>query len=245
MSSAARTTNPHWRSVPLLAVFLGLASAASAGGFRISPTIGDVGPNQRFASFKVHNPGAEPLTLQISGHDWRQSNGVDQLQASDRLLVVPPLVTISPRADQIIRVALRADRPSHELAFRLHMLEVLPPPPPGFVGVRTAVRVNLPLFFAPSIARDELQWQAALDSDGEIRLTAINSGTRHARLQGINVRDETGQLLTEQQGPIYILPAQSRSWALPATPVPEPSRLLIQTADGARQMEHSVVVRPY
>ena len=62
----------------------------------------------------------------------------------------PPIATIAPDKEQIIRVGLRrAPDKERELSYRLFLQEVPAPPKPGFQGLQVALRVGLPVFVQP------------------------------------------------------------------------------------------------
>lgn len=230
--------------LPVISLLALASTASAAGGFRVTPILGDVAPDRQVPTFRVHNSATSPLTVQISGHDWQQSDNVDVVVPSDRLLVVPPLATIAPGDTQVVRVALKDDRPASELSFRLHVQEVLAPPQPGFVGVRTAIKADLPLFFAPAVASRKMDWQASVSRDGHLRVSAENSGTRFTRLSRLSAYADDDSLLAAQPGPLYILAGATRSWELPIAQAVKPGarlRLLVET--GREQLEHTVTVR--
>lgn len=245
MQVAARLKARFVSVVLPVIILLALASTVSAAGsFRVTPILGDVPPDRQVPSFRIHNPASSPLTVQISAHDWQQSDNMDVVVPSDRLLVVPPLATIAPGDTQVVRVALKGERPENELSFRVHVQEVLPPPEPGFIGVRTAVKVDLPLFFAPADASRNIEWQASINEAGNLLVSAKNTGTRFTRLSKLSAYVDNDSLLAARSGPLYVLSGASRSWELPLAQAVVPGsslRLLVET--GRDKFEHAVTVR--
>lgn len=190
-----------------------VAPAVMATGFQVAPTLAEIAPGTRVASFELRNPGAQAVTIQVDALDWTQgAPGGDQLTPARDVVVVPRIATLAPGASQLVRVAVQGDT-THERAYRLRLREVPPPPPPGFMGVRTLVEQLVPVFFQTDTT-DAVQWQARLQADGSMQLVAHNSGGRHLPLSGIRLLDARGAVLAERKGPGYVLAGQSAQWPL-------------------------------
>lgn len=191
------------------------------------------------ATFRVQNSGGAPLTLQVTVKKWGQHNGEDILVATDTLLVVPPISTIAPGDTQVVRVALQQRRPDRELAYRIFFHEVPPPPPPGTTGLQTALRMSIPLFFAPSQQTGEFDWKVRRLADGKLDLSAHNRGTRFARYTGLRLTAGRQPLL-QLDGPLYLLAGTDRHWTLPQPPAN--SRRLILATKSERKSRQRVLM---
>ncbi|HEX7027401.1 MAG TPA: fimbria/pilus periplasmic chaperone [Gammaproteobacteria bacterium] len=236
---AARPVIPLSLAVlPVLLACL-LSAPVTAGSFRISPTLADVPPGASMATFRVQNSGGTPLTLQVTAKKWGQHNGEDILVSTGSLLVVPPISTIAPGASQVVRVALQQPRPKRELAYRVFFHEVPPPPAPGTIGVQTALRLSIPLFFAPEKTAEELDWKVQRAANGKLRLTAHNRGTRFARLTGLGLTAGR-HALTQLDGPLYILAGTRRHWLLPEPPAK--TRRLTLSLEAGHEKEQRVLM---
>lgn len=190
-----------------------LAPIALATGFQISPTIAEVAPGTRVASFELRNPGDEAVTIQVDALAWTQSiEGGDALAPASDVVVVPRVATLAPHGSQLVRIAVQGEV-ARERAYRLRLREVPPPPPPGFMGVRTLVEQLVPVFFQTD-ATDAVEWHARLASTGELLLATHNAGGRHLPLSGIRLVDSRGAVLAERKGPGYVLAGQSMQWPL-------------------------------
>ena len=122
----------------------GLAAAAN---WEIDPVRIELTQQQQTAAITLKNTSDQPTSLQVQVVAWSQIDGKDVYTPSRELLVSPPIVTIPPKGEQIIRAALR--RPAdanNELSYRIHLQELPPAPTPGFMGVNVAMRVGLPVF---------------------------------------------------------------------------------------------------
>lgn len=194
-----------------LVAFLLDAGTASAATFQISPTLGDVSPGKSTATFRILNPGDAPMTVQVRAYRWSQAGNEDQLAPADDLIIVPPLITISPGASQLIRIAHKRRDASSEATYRVHFEEVPPAPPVGFVGLQTALKLDIPLFFAPQNAVGKLEWRLKKSGD-RVSLHIDNIGNRFARFASIALKDSSGRIIARVKGPQYALSGASRQW---------------------------------
>lgn len=196
------------------ASWLAFSSAASAGTFQVSPTLAEVAPGSGVASFTIRNQNATPLTVQVDAFAWTQGEAGDAHTPATDLVIVPRIVTVAPGQSQLIRVGLRSPERTAEQAYRVHFVELPPPPEPGFIGVRTAVRFDIPLFFLGPASAPRIDWSAALAADGALQLRADNQAGRYQRLGTLRIVDSRGALLAEREGPLYVLGGQAVAWQL-------------------------------
>jgi fimbrial chaperone protein len=204
------------------AFFLALtlcSGAADAGSFQVNPIRVDMAGGTTNAAITVRNDGADPVVVQLSVVGWTQEADTDAYGATTEALVTPPIATIAPGADQIVRVGLRrAPDAQRELAYRLFVQEVPSPPKPGFTGLQVALRVGLPVFVAPlaPVAR-QVHWSATLRADGTIRLSLSNRGNTHIKIADLELRtDAGGEPVAREARLAYVLAGQRREWVLPA-----------------------------
>lgn len=195
-----------------------IAFAAFAGSFEVNPVRVDFVGNARSVAVTVRNTGEGAVVIQMSALAWAQVDGKDVLTATDEVLVSPPIATIQPNQEQVVRVGLRrAPDAQRELSYRLFLQEVPPPPQPGFQGLQVALRVGLPIFVQPRAGRStaRLVWDAQLRDDGIINLKLRNNGTGHIQISDIEM------FLPSEKNPVashsslaYVLPGQAREWDL-------------------------------
>lgn len=115
----------------LLAV---LSPAVVAGGFQVSPTIVELAPGGKTASYQLHNRGTEPVSVQVDVMAWSQ-DGTEKLVAATDVVVAPRIATLAPGKSQLVRIALRAPAPTGR-AYRVKLREV--PPLPTALPTREA-----------------------------------------------------------------------------------------------------------
>jgi len=208
------------RRAALSLIGFALAATASAGSFQVNPIRIELSKGITTAVVTVRNDGEEPVVLQSSVLGWTQEGGKDIYASTSEALITPPVMTIAPGAEQIVRVGLRrpAD-PRNELAYRVFLQEVPPPPKPGFTGLQVALRVGIPMFVAPVAAPParKLDWSAAIGADGAIQLIAQNPGNAHVQITDFELRiPDASEPIAHESTLAYVLAGQRREWTLPA-----------------------------
>jgi len=206
----------------LAASVLSLAAAfpAAAGNFSVSPIRVELSGAQATAVLTLHNQDTSPLVIQVSALSWSQPDGEEDYGETRDLLVTPPVITLQPDSDQIIRVALRREPDAtRELAYRVLIAEVPQPASMDFTGLRVALRLNLPVFVRPAVpAAPDIVWSATRMPDGSLKISAANRGNAHAQITDFEVRFPDVADNAKVQVTRYVLPGNEVSWnvTLPA-----------------------------
>ena len=231
-----------------LAVALCVAvGSAHAGSFQVNPIRVDITKGATNAAITLRNDGDESIVVQSSIVGWSQDSGQDAYAPTSEALVTPPIMTVAPGAEQIVRVGLRrgAD-PQRELTYRLYLQEVPPPPKPGFTGLQVALRVGLPVFVAPvAAAIRRLEWSAQIRPDG-IALTAQNTGNTHVQVTDFELRLPAGEPVAHESSLAYVLAGERRTWTLsvPADRVKSARELRLKAFTDAGEIDTAVNVEP-
>ena len=203
--------------LPLSLLFL-CARGANAGSFEVNPIRIDMSAGTRSAALTLKNSGTEAVVVQASVMAWAQDNGQDAYAATKEVLVTPPIATIPPGGEQILRLGMRrAPDATNELSYRVFLQEVPPPPKPGFQGLQVALRVSLPIFVQPlkGPAKATLVWNLELQGEDGLRLRLDNKGSGHIQVSEIALHlAGNEQAIASQSLLAYVLPGQSRTWEL-------------------------------
>jgi fimbrial chaperone protein len=196
---------------------LAAADGAAAGALSVAPIRIELSPAKRTAVLTVRNQDDSPVVVQARPAAWSQVQGEDQLDDTGELLVTPPIFTIPPKGQQVLRIALRREPdPARELDYRLVLAEVPPAAAAETTGLRVALRITLPVFVAPQahVAAD-LAWSHRWLADGALEIQAHNRGTAHIQILGFDVQSAgsaAGKLHTDT--PHYLLPGTVERWEL-------------------------------
>jgi fimbrial chaperone protein len=187
----------------LAALFL--ASDVFAGSFSIAPVRLEVTTPRRAVSLEVQNTGESSAQLQVERYLWvADKGGDDQLEATDDVVVTPPIFTLAPGQKQIVRVLVMGNiDPAREGTYRVILQETaLNDPPPN--AVRALLRISIPLFITPPGAKADVAWST--ERDGERWwLVMENRGNAHAQITA--ARHESGGPIN---APGYLLPGERR-----------------------------------
>src|SRR5437667_4077067 len=198
------------------------ATEAGAGSFQVNPIRVDMTKGATTAAITVRNDGDDAIVVQSSVVAWTQDNGQEVYTPTTEALVTPPIMTVPPGGEQIVRVGLRRGPDAQrELEYRLYLQEVPPPPKPGFTGLQVALRVGLPVFVAPAAPGiRRLEWSAQIGPDGAIRLAAQNTGNAHVQVTDFELGlPGAGGPFAPESTRAYVLAGQRRLWTL--TPPPD------------------------
>jgi fimbrial chaperone protein len=203
------------RFASLLALVLSASLAHGGGTLRVNPVRVNLSPLNSTAAVTLENGGSSSMVLQLQLMHWSAAGGEERYDASDDILATPPIMTIAPGKSQLVRVGLsRPADPKRELAYRLFIEEVPPPPKPGYQGLQVALRVGLPIFIEPAaIAEPVLQWRATRGGANTIAVDVVNAGDAHTRVFNVRLRAPgEDRLLGARQVASYLLPGQSQRW---------------------------------
>jgi len=196
------------RCAAVLAAFL-VGPEAAAGSFSVAPVRLDVKVPRRAASIEVQNTGDQPAQLQVERYRWlADRGGEDQLEATEDVIVTPPIFTLAPGQKQIVRVLLfGAPDPSRETTYRIIMQETaLNDPPPN--SVQALLRISMPVFITPPGAKPNVIWTLQREGDHSW-LVAENTGNAHAQISA--ARTASG---VDLKASGYLLPGEIRRIAV-------------------------------
>lgn len=201
-------------SVALLLLMPAVAPIAHAGAFSVAPVRIYMKARDRAVAITVINEGTSEIALQADVNEWIQSaDGTDGLRLTEDLLLVPPLMKLAPQARQVVRLALlRPADASRQLTYRLIIREVpeATAPKDNTVAIPLALALSMPVFITPPGAMRAITCDASAVDAPALTISCANSGTAHAQVREILVRQE-GQVLARFEGGLYILPGARKS----------------------------------
>jgi fimbrial chaperone protein len=237
-SAAARTA--------ALSALLAGGLAAGAQSLAVLPVNVFLAPGQNASTLAVTNHGDHETAIQIRPFAWNQPGGNDDLQATDALVISPPLATIAPGATQVVRLILRHPPGSREDTYRILLDQIPPPAEPGVVHV--VLRLSIPIFAQPAVrALAHLQFHIERDG-GEAYLVGVNDGLHHEVVRDIVLFASDGQRKADAGLSPYILAGATRRWHIAGSEPLPPSmsnlRLTAHTDSGAIDEQIPIVGKP-
>ncbi len=224
---------------------LAAAGPAAAGTFSIAPVRIELAGAQRTAVLTVHNDDAAPLVVQVSALNWAQTAGEEGYAATHELLATPPVFTLPPNGEQIVRVALRRDPDAtRELDYRLLLAEVPQPIDKNFTGLRVALRLSIPVFVrAASPVPAALAWRAQWQDDGELAVSASNTGQTHQQVSDFTLHFAGSEGSARGVVSRYVLPGSTVTWKIaPPAGVARASAMSIRGASDQGDFQADVAL---
>ncbi|EPE2229229.1 fimbrial biogenesis chaperone [Cronobacter turicensis] len=228
------------RRLGLAAAFwLVTGSAWAAGNMLIWPIDPYLAADDNAAELWIQNQGATPMTMQVRIVRWRQEVGNERYQQQQDVAASPPIVRIDGGKKQLIRLISQAQVPAGvEQAYRIVVDEIPQPTDPGKpqLGLKLQMRYSIPLFvYGQGVATERagahhaylqpenLSWRVVREN-GQPAIEITNRDQIHARISKVTVQ-QGGKPRVLAEGLLgYVLPGQSRVFALPAG-ISQPTQL--------------------
>jgi len=195
-----------------------LATSAFGAGLQVTPVSLRLVAARNADGLTLSNAGTERLQAQVRVYQWTQSDGKDQLTPSDGLVISPPMLTIEPGAEQLVRVIRTGPPPAGaaEQAYRL-AIDELPGETNDKGGLQFVLHYSVPVFLEPKGAppqAPQLSWQL-LSEGGKAVLQVANAGTLHAQLAQVRYVAPSGNRVVIHDGLLgYVLPGATMRWPL-------------------------------
>ncbi|MGA7242628.1 MAG: fimbria/pilus periplasmic chaperone [Terracidiphilus sp.] len=247
MTARRRKATAFALAAILALLFTSLAAEAQA--LSVLPVNIFLQPGQAATTLTVTNQGTSKTAVQIRAYAWNQHEGDDQLAPSEEVVISPPIASIAPGGNQVVRLVLRLPPMGRdqESTYRILVDQIPPPAEPGIVHV--VLRLSIPIFAEPmKRAAPNVQYHVEVKA-GQTYLVAVNNGLRHDVLRDIELSTSDGRKLKPVPGTSpYILAGASRRWNIAAQgPLPLPSETLTLTGhsdSGAIEQQVRVVSIP-
>jgi len=224
-----------------LAALVPLGAANAAASLVIKPTRIIITQDAPVAVITIDNQGTSEAVIQLQLMSWAQENGADIYGPSDTLgvLACPSMFNIPPGGSQIVRIGLEdmARNWDTEGTFRLFIQEIPSQIAEDASAVQVAMRIGVPVFLPPkNSVQPTLNWQIKTGDQGGVWMTAVNEGTSHALVSGIQLKQ--GDFLFQANTHQYILPGATISWRVDlANPIagalPDSVEMLASTDQGS------------
>jgi fimbrial chaperone protein len=210
---------PVLRVLAATGLWLAATLAAQAASLQVAPTSVQLTAEETAQGLWLSNSGDTPLQAQVRVFRWRQHEGEDLLDASDRIAISPPMLQLAPHSRQLVRIIRLDDAPrTTEDTYRV-LVDELPSPDAGAgnaAGLQFVLRYSVPIFVKPAAAAaPSLQARVIRDADAPA-LEVMNQGTEHAQVVDLHFIASDGTRAAIADGLAgYVLPGQRKRWPLP------------------------------
>ncbi|QRX83718.1 molecular chaperone [Glaciimonas sp. PAMC28666] len=186
---------------------------ALSASFNVNPVGFDLTAAHSSGVLRITNTDDTPVRLQVSAIDWSTDGRIEVLKDTNALLLNPPIFLVAPGQTQFLRFGERSpSNPIVEKSYRL-IIEEVPPGGPQQPGLKTLLKVSIPIFIAPPIKQEKMSWQLTQGPNG-VTLTAINAGNMHQKIVGLRLNNIDSANVLEIATPAYVLSGQHKGWSL-------------------------------
>lgn len=216
---------------------IGFCLSAWGSSLQVSPLRIDLNEKQRIEIVSLKNRGDEPIHLQLEIKRWRQINGKNIYSNTHEILVTPPIVSITPNKEQIIRVGLINPSDSiQELSYRLYITEIpekqISHQPGG--EVRITSKIGIPIFVNSSVYKIVKPiWRCqAKKQNQHLNLSLSNLSNEHIKILSLMIKTNLNSpAIINSQEVRYILPKQTLNWSFPLSGTAVDSTSFVVEAD--------------
>lgn len=207
-----------WPGIGAIALALLFSGAGKAASLRVTPVTLDLVAPDSTATLHVRNEAQRPINVQVRVFRWTQANGDDRLDPTTDVVASPPIVTLGPRADNVVRIVRVSKKPVvGEEDYRV-VVDELPDPTRRRAGVVNLVlRYSVPVFFGGAEAtRAQMAWRIRRKGKSLV-VTATNTGQQRFKVADLTLTDAAGHHTMLREGLVgYVLGRSTMQWSFPA-----------------------------
>jgi fimbrial chaperone protein len=205
-----------WKAA-LCAAFLvtGLLNSSLSGAqVSISPVRINLDQSQTKDTIRVGNQRDTEASYEIEVVAWSQTDDRREIYTpTEDVIAVPPLFTLKPGDEQVVRVGLLTDvDDSTERAYRVFITELADPDDAEVEGaaVNMRLRLGVPLFVAPTaLPHATLDFENSMQLEDNLFMRLRNSGNTHVRVSEIHFLAPNLTEPAVESAAIYILAGKS------------------------------------
>lgn len=228
----------------MLCAFLFLSAAQAEGSLQISPLRLTLSESTAITTLTVKNRGTTPSLVQLEVLNWTQKNNADVFEPTRDILVSPPVFTIAPGAEQILRAVVRRKADNNtELTYRLFVREVQDQARPAEENtIKVLLNISIPIFIPANIkSSPKLLWSAKRINPQKISLKLANNGAQHIQIKSFQLLNADGKKIL-QNTMRYVLPSNTAEWALESTEQAFQSPLTLQATTDHGELRETITL---
>ena len=194
------------RFVILLMLLSHFGLYAASEGITVSPTTLIINPQDGVTTLRLKNRGKQEAVYELAGYSWALDSGRDVLTLERAFVATPPVVTLAPGEERIVRIGLLSTQHEGpvEQAYRLRISQLEGAPAQG-IGLNVRLQMLLPVFIEGAERKPQLSFDARKDENGSLCIAGRNDGYAHAKLVWVADAEAPEQKIPVQR---YVL-AQS------------------------------------
>jgi fimbrial chaperone protein len=197
---------------------LQMSVPAGAASLSVAPVIIDLPAPTSASSLRIRNDGQKPINVQVRLFRWIQKNGEDVLLPTSDVVASPPMATLKPTGENIVRVVRTSKRPVQgEESYRM-LVDELPDPSRRVSGtVVLVVRQSIPIFFSQTDPANPAANWSVKRGEGGYKVTVTNGSAKRLKISNLTLSNGK-TTVAQRKGLVgYALGKSTVSWFLPAT----------------------------
>lgn len=194
--------------------FLVIHTPAAVASIDVSPVRVDLSESRDKGIVRIINNEDHAMSYEVGVVSWAQNDERKEVYSpTDDLLVVPPLFTLDPGEEQIVRVGMvAAPDPRMEKAYRMFITELArpQPDPTTSTGIDMRLQIGIPVFVAgQGLPTATLDYVDSMQFDEQLFLRFRNNGNMHVKVTEIHYEAPTMAEEIVTPASIYVLPGQT------------------------------------
>lgn len=130
-------------------VALGITAHAQAGGLRVAPISLKMTQSQPSTTVRIWNESSSAIGVQVRIFSWRIVDGKDVLEPTRNVIASPPLATLPPGGQNVIRIVRVAGTPVRATETYRLLIDQLPNTRQRAGTVNVLVRQALAVSISP------------------------------------------------------------------------------------------------
>ncbi len=230
-------------SLALAAALCTAPAAVNAATLQVSPINVEVVAPGAASTVTLGNEGEGIINAQVRVFKWVQINGKEQLIPTKDVVASPPALKIKQGGKGTVRIVRLVKSPATtEESYRLLVDEIPPPQKNGSAAVSFAIRHNIPVFFTSPGLNSKLNWSASAKG-GVLRIAAVNTGERRARLAQLSVAGASGKVSVNDGLAGYVLGGGSNAWTIKTKAIAAGNTVKISAVGNDGPVEATVQVQ--
>ncbi len=205
-----------WKAAVFAAflLFSGVHTPSAIASIDVSPVRVDLSEDHDKGVVRISNHEDVAKSYQVEVVAWSQTDDRREVYSpTNELLAVPPLFTLQPGEEQVVRVGMIEDPDSTiERAYRMFITELAPPQPKESksTGINMRLRIGIPVFVAPGGGRPyaTLDYVESMQIENQLFMRFRNHGNVHVKVTEIHFA--APRLANKVVTPyvLYVLPGQ-------------------------------------
>ena len=181
------------RKAAVIAAFLflsGLLTTTGHASINISPLRIDLSDDHDKDVIRITNQGDSAKSYEVEVVAWSQTDERREVYApTEDIIAVPPLFTINPGEQQLIRVGMLTNANANiEQSYRMFITELAPPEEgvAGSASISMRLQIGVPVFIAPNaIPFADLRYVESQKVGEQLFVKFRNSGNTHVKVTEI------------------------------------------------------------